>query len=1662
MKMKSKRLYSLILALAIVLSLVSGAIVPAVSADSSNVYEGKVFSILGDSISTYSGYIPVSDGFNAAHKTRYPDASKVPDVTSVDQTWWMQVITQLGGQLGINDSWRGTTIYNAHTVEVSGNYGTKAALSSPTRIQNLGANGTPDVIMFYGGTNDIRLGRELGSFDPDTAPVVGSYNDWTTATWSSVAEAYAATLVRMKELYPDAQIISLLPTHTWDKAEYAERLPVYNAMFKQICDHYDVPWVDLSDPAYGMQATTDYFPDKIHPNANCMDLITDGVLGLLEEEKADMTAGAHTVHKITHELTNATASKFYYKGVDGGEAFTETITNGSDDITVIMNGVDVTSSVYSDGVINIPEVTGYVYITDTLSVDANSNIILNKIAKLENNGTYSIDLSGYVTGETKVNNYTSAAPLDVILVLDASGSMLQFRNNSESYYARTIQPFSDGTSWPYAKESYPTGATNTTNLWEHFSQTSKTLVNASDGKGTLDSNSRIRGSIMIPVKPGDKIYCTSFGLTDNNTNGIRVSYFKQNGEFLSTVGPGTVYENFNANILKDEDGNPIDRNGNIVTSESDYVHYIQVPDNAYAMNIPVWRTGTDANPVINNLCLNELRYNPTTTKEFNQMRAKLLQEQVQKFADSLAEASRVTGVEHKLAMVTFGAGASGDSGAASTQGLFGKHVGVNGWTNHFYTNTGLFVNGQFKNYFNHTTYDDKVLTYDPNNHNATRKYAYTPTYEVSTSQTYYHLEWDENGDGGYDFDGKMTSVTYNADTGTWVDTNGKTVKPRTAPYDSNSTTLFYTRSLYNPIEDNKLTNADYRDALTSILGSDGNLNSDLQYAIDRYVARGTTYTRYGLAMARNILKQNGVRSYTDEYNVTHQGKQVVILFTDGDTNNSTANNFAPANEIKKLGAELYTIGLDEAANLKWMDQISSNNTNFNQLDVDENAALSGGDYYFGIDAISELDTVIDNISNDVSISKTTITLDDTAVMQDYLNTGFVLPENFGFGNISVSTVALTTTDDTTYVEGAKTSFTYSNTDSQGYGIYTNASGDVLKVSFDRSAGKIAVIGFDYATNFVATEHPGKKLVVNITGIEATNETTVDNTINTNGVDSGILYTKNDSTTGVYPFEHPKTHLTSKLYIVDYAKPIVLDPTQWSNSYLGMADETRLNCDMSGDEIVTSAGTFTYNEANDTITFTPTNMSWSEAAIFYVLGTWDDSKPSAVTTGDNVWTKVSIIPANNIYYEDDFADITYTGNWSSDGTTSNSTENPEGATGDADGVHGWEGGLVDSQYSDGAAHMGVVSSSTKAEASFTFTGTGVDIYGRTDSTTGTVLVTLQGTEAESGTPVFKIQIVDTQSVSGDYYQIPAVSFMDLAYGTYTVTIRVTTSAAERFAYYLDGVRVYKPVQDDSAYATNEQNATFVEIRDLLEKQVDDTNTGGAVFVDKAEDGTVGQTVNYAQSQYGLYGPKNEVYLTAGQSITFKVDSSNADAYYYVGLKAPEGTGSTVVKVSNGDETTKEITINHSTDLYYQVIPDDEGYVTIENMGNYLLSVTKLRVAGAAESAQVLAITEEEAVFALRSFSLRPVFVAQPEPEIPENPDVPGEQEPVDPEIPENPDAPGDQEPVDPEIPENPEVPGEENPETGDVDVVAFAWVMFGGLFMVILLMAMWKRRADYEA
>ena len=149
---------------------------------------GSLVSILGDSISTFEGVTPPAGVF---YGPAYASALKV---SSVEETWWMQVIHGLGGSLLVNNSYAGSTVSSK---------GCWPACSS-RRIQALSANGIfPDIILIFTGLNDVDYGIPVGDF----------------------ADDYARMLTRLNQHYPHAEIwCSTLCRGHWSEASYNEMI----------------------------------------------------------------------------------------------------------------------------------------------------------------------------------------------------------------------------------------------------------------------------------------------------------------------------------------------------------------------------------------------------------------------------------------------------------------------------------------------------------------------------------------------------------------------------------------------------------------------------------------------------------------------------------------------------------------------------------------------------------------------------------------------------------------------------------------------------------------------------------------------------------------------------------------------------------------------------------------------------------------------------------------------------------------------------------------------------------------------------------------------------------------------------------------------------------------------------------------------------------------------------------------------------------------------------------------------------------------------------------------------------------------------------------------------------------------------------------------------
>ena len=368
----------------------------------------------------------------------------------------------------------------------------------------------------------------------------------------------------------------------------------------------------------------------------------------------------------------------------------------------------------------------------------------------------------------------------------------------------------------------------------------------------------------------------------------------------------------------------------------------------------------------------------------------------------------------------------------------------------------------------------------------------------------------------------------------------------------------------------------------------------------------------------------------------------------------------------------------------------------------------------------------------------------------------------------------------------------------------------------------------------------------------------------------------------------------------------------------------------------------------------------------------------------VYGNLKILPANTVYYEDNFAGITYNPNQEVT-TGSGNTGIKQWQTIVSDGVKDsqdfqlaeMQGSDVnygfDSHYADNQkdSNNTVTEMGSMAVATFTFTGTGFDIISRTNATTGDVAVVVK----DANKKAIIASIHNLYYDDGDLYQIPVIRVVDLPYGTYTVQIqpRYKNTANENQIFYLDGIRIYNPIGNaandalrESYYADGENGAEFKEIRNELLGQ------NRMQLITYAADGTIALSNAYTTTEYynsgendyqakqsaGGWndylkrGPNNELYLSPGQAILFQIQNTAETTYdekkntLQVGAKIASGSQAQMtVKVGNGNTVAYDI--NSRAEMYYDITNADcsqSTSVIIANTGSSegFISLTNLKV------------------------------------------------------------------------------------------------------------------------
>lgn len=758
----------------------------------------------------------------------------------------------------------------------------------------------------------------------------------------------------------------------------------------------------------------------------------------------------------------------------------------------------------------------------------------------------------------------------------------------------------------------------------------------------------------------------------------------------------------------------------------------------------------------------------------------------------------------------------------------------------------------------------------------------------------------------------------------------------------------------------------------------------------------STHTELGMELAYGILQNSGA-DYKNPLSANYRNAAVVV-FTDGTPYNTDVSNntvsiandaISKAKDCKTLGADVYTVGLKVAFETeydspyyfttnKFMSVLSSNYPKATDLTI--TGAQTSNRYFYSADNQSQLTGIFQKICTTTVAGKTdsattNVTLNADSVLRDKITDSF----DARSAAVEVSFLPGTTSDGSSFV------FNKALTEAE----FEAKTGSNISAELSADGKTVTVTGFDYSKYYIAYSHPGYKMLVSINGVLLNDG--VSGELPTNAENSGIYKTAAD-TEATNEFEVPTVNVPSVSCTLDFgldavanigntvvavsAAPAKQDPNNYVTTYSRQDGGVKVSAD--GTNAVVSPDT-----------------NWSSTQRNYVLAQAAD--------GTLEWVKLTIVPASNILYEED--KLTR-GNesgkvaWTTAGTSDNLRQTVNnGLRYGYDTVYENKLGT----YSNGTAYAATVNKDNKfsQSLSFTFTGTGFDIISDCGNRTGILAAAVKNSVGET----IKVYMVDTY-FKGDgtiahgttLYQTPVVQNLALDYGTYTVTMnamylrRSEIEKAEASAdlqgagssalvsellaqagmidvdpskvelvymddnsilspkhqpspdvfdgeeqtamdwtTYVDGVRVYGALkaEDQGVYLDGEKNVTYYNIINsmIAADQITNETTNGFAYIE----GTGDTTFNPATYQQS--GPQNEIYLAKNSAIAFKVASGSV---VQVSARAVTDKAAQI-------NTDKDVTSN--TEMYYEVRPNNDGTVVIQNTGEGMLALVNVKIASA---------------------------------------------------------------------------------------------------------------------
>lgn len=270
-----------------------------------NPFKGLKISVMGDSISTYTGWSDAYPITSEEYANRYGEAYYGPvggdfhnTELLVTDTWWHQAATELEAEILMVNSGNSTGLfYASYPANAAWDQYLKDMLAWKTRAYYLGKDGeNPDIIALYIGSNEVARGKaggfgSINDINFDTLIIANEDGTFTYAEPATVAESYAILLHKVKVTYPEAEIYCFKPVPSAGGylSTVNTRMKIaisFNEMLDGVAEYYDAIIVDLPaefnlDPdGDGLVVQEDFdefqtcYNNDPHPNAKGFDVIT--------------------------------------------------------------------------------------------------------------------------------------------------------------------------------------------------------------------------------------------------------------------------------------------------------------------------------------------------------------------------------------------------------------------------------------------------------------------------------------------------------------------------------------------------------------------------------------------------------------------------------------------------------------------------------------------------------------------------------------------------------------------------------------------------------------------------------------------------------------------------------------------------------------------------------------------------------------------------------------------------------------------------------------------------------------------------------------------------------------------------------------------------------------------------------------------------------------------------------------------------------------------------------------------------------------------------------------------------------------------------------------------------------------------------------------------